>query len=214
MNRKLTLMIGKIFSSLFVLVFLLSILPVSVFAQDEKLVVDEEKPIVDTSFTPTEIISMRTENSKTTEITPGKYSCDSTIGAIHYKDDYSDNNEQWKDIDLTPTIAKDGTISVNKTPYELTIKGLEILVKDKKTGATTSLTLTDVGEGLSNSKVSTPSLKTGVGMTIASNIATDTDLEISWTNSKIRYTRILKTSLAPITAKYSITETGTNKICC
>ena len=205
-------MIKKLMVSIFVLIFLFGITPINVFAQDEKLVTDEEKPIEE-KFTPIERVDMYTENGRTTQIGTNTFSLDTSIGVVNYKDDYLSSTEQWKEIDLTPVVAKDGTISVKKAPYELTIKGLEVFVKDKKTGATTTLTLSDLGEGLSSSKVSTPSLDTSAkGMATAKNIATDTDLEISWENSRIKYTRILKSANAPVTAKYAITETGTTKI--
>lgn len=48
----------------------------------------------------TEVISRRTENSKTFLQKDGKFRCDISIGAIHYKDDYAKDLE-WKDIDPT-----------------------------------------------------------------------------------------------------------------
>jgi len=48
-----------------------------------------------------EIISERTESSKTYCLEDGSYAQDIYIGAIHYKDNYADDSEQWKDIDLT-----------------------------------------------------------------------------------------------------------------
>jgi len=42
-----------------------------------------------------EIVSKRTENSKTFYTGSGRFVIESSIGAIHYKDNYSDDKEQW-----------------------------------------------------------------------------------------------------------------------
>ena len=169
------------------------------FMYTEPAVADSGKQVLPVG----EIVSQRTENSKTTYLGNGKYSLDSSIGVIHYKDDYSNASEQWKDIDLTMVNGK-----VTKAPYELTLNGLNVTVKDKKTGAITTIGLTDVG----SSKVSTPILSIANSKATASNIATDTDLEISWSNSRISYTRILKSASAPVDAKFAITQTGNSII--
>lgn len=66
-----------------------------------------------------ELINKRTETSKTYLVGENKYSIDAHINAIHYKDDYLNSNETWKDIDLT----WDGK-RLDKAPY--------ILIKDDK----------------------------------------------------------------------------------
>lgn len=146
-----------------------------------------------------EIISLRTETGKTYDMGNGKYRAELYSGIIHYKDDYNSSLEQWKDIDLTMVNGK-----VTKAPYELTINGLDILIKNKKTGAKVSLKLTDIG----TSKVTTPTLSIFGNKATASNIVTDTDLEISWGLSSISYTRILKSVNAPVAAKFNISQTG------
>ena len=79
---------------------------------------------------PTEIVSMRTENSKTYSSNNGHYSTDISLSPIHYKNDYSNSSEQWKDIDLT--IRRD---QIDTAPYTLTInsKARQITIRDKRT---------------------------------------------------------------------------------
>jgi hypothetical protein len=50
---------------------------------------------------PVELVNQRTISSKTFDIGNGYYSTDAYIGAIHYKDDIDNPQEQWKDIDTT-----------------------------------------------------------------------------------------------------------------
>lgn len=171
--------------------------PVNVQAQEKE------------KFTPTEIIAQRTENSKTIQTGEKTFSFVSSIGPIHYKDDYKDDKEQWKEISLE---MKDGKLTT--APYELTIDGLRVVVLDKKTGSTTQLELTDIGDSKTMyTAIETPKLDFSVkGKATAKDVATGTDLEISWDNSRVSYTRILKSSNASTIAKYSITETGTTKI--
>jgi hypothetical protein len=158
-----------------------------------------------------ELVENRTENSKTSYLGNGKYSLAITIGAIHYKNNYSSSSEQWKDIDLTPVQGRTMTEYVVKAaPYELTIDGLDVTVKDKKTGSIITIKLTDIGTSLTGSTaVATPTLTFSNGMATAKDIFTDTDLEISWSNTQISYTRILKSDKASTLAKYDISQTGT-----
>jgi len=176
-----------------------------VMAQDGEIGDVADEPAVG------ELIDKRTENSKTSYLGGGSYSLDSSIGVIHYKDDYASATEKWKNIDLTPVEGKTKTEMVVKTaPYELTIDGLNVTVKDKKTGSITTLKLTDIGTATTGSTaVATPILTFANGKATAKDVFTDTDLEISWENSRINYTRILKSANAPSLAKFDISQTGT-----
>lgn len=66
---------------------------------------------------PIEIIEERTESSKKFSIGGNSYAIEATIGAIHYKNDKQDENEQWKDIDTT--ISPEGLVSL--APYDLQV---------------------------------------------------------------------------------------------
>jgi hypothetical protein len=167
---------------------------------------EKEKP-----FVPVELVDERTENSKTIQTGTNTFSLDSSIGVIHYKDDYNSTTEGWKNINLTPVAGKTSTeMVVTKAPYELTIDGLDLKVKDKKTGSITTLKLTDIGTSVTGSTaVTTPVLTFVNGKATAKDIFTDTDLEISWSDYQIRYTRILKSADAPTLAKFNITQMGT-----
>jgi hypothetical protein len=79
----------------------------------------------------TEVTEKRTENSKTYYLGNNKYRAEISIGAVHYKDDYKDADEQFKDIDLTWVNGK-----ITKAPYTLERIGNKIIVLDKKTGQT------------------------------------------------------------------------------
>ena len=64
--------------------------------------------------------------------------------SIHYKDNYKDDSEQWKDIDL----SFDEQNRITKAPYELTVDtdNYSITIKDKKTGQVSSLKLIKIGD--------------------------------------------------------------------
>ena len=86
-----------------------------------------------------ELISLRTANSKTYDIGIGKRRAVISGNIIHYKDNYTNKSEQWKDIDLTIIDGK-----VTAAPYELTIDGKKLTFRDKKTGEISTLELLSV----------------------------------------------------------------------
>ena len=122
-----------------------------------------------------EIVTLRQENTKTFNLTNGKQLLEAHIGAIHYKDNYADLNEQWKDIDLTWKGNK-----ITKAPYELTLEGQKITIRDKKTG-----------------EVSTCEL--------LSSKPTDLNWEIIPKNDKVAFRHILSFDKIPFKAKFKIT---------
>jgi len=86
-----------------------------------------------------EIVSKRTECSKTFDLGGRKRGLDCHIGAIHYRDNYADAQEGWKDIDLTWEGNR-----INKAPFELTIEGTKITFRDKKTNKSSIIELMEV----------------------------------------------------------------------
>lgn len=157
--------------------------------------------IYDNKYIGEEILKERTENSKTTYLGNNKFAVDVYKAPIHYKDNYDDPNEQWKDIDLT---IENGRIT--KAPYNLTIDYINksIVVVDKKTSATIVIGLNELG-GLSPGVQSAYIEK---GKVTFSNVAIDTDVVIVASNSNIRFKRILKSDLAPTSAKFNIIQFG------
>jgi hypothetical protein len=81
-------------------------------------------------------------------------------------------------------------------------------VVDKKTGGSTTLELDSIGTKDKKdigSKISATITKDVVKWT---NVASDTDLQITATNTQVKLTRILKSIVAPLDAKFKITQTG------
>lgn len=151
-----------------------------------------------------EVISKRSENSKTyylgkNEKGLDRFSLEISMGVVHYKDNYNNEYEEWKNIDLTPV---NGVVS--KAPYILTISGKTVTVYDKKTGSVVSLDLAQID----GKTVSSPILEFSKGKATAQNIATDTDLEITWNENSISFSRILKSSKAPMQATFGISQNG------
>jgi hypothetical protein len=149
---------------------------------------------------PKEVISSRTESSKTYDLGNGKYALDSTLGSIHYRNNYDDGNEVWKEIDTTIVDGK-----INKAPYTLSIYGNSVEVKDKKTNSVTTISLDEIG----GDKVQlTEPIYKGNTATFE-NVAQDTDVQVVATNNHVYFKRILKSSLAPSVAVFLIDQKGT-----
>jgi len=153
-----------------------------------------------------DLISARTENSRTVLMSKNKYSVEYSLYPMFYKDNYNDDKELWKEIDLTPVRISDTEIVVKKAPYELNIDGFKVTVMDKKTGAITILRLTEIGGFKVN--LNSSSLIFSKGKAVAADIAPEVDLEISWNSSKIKYTRILKSEKASTMARFDFVQLG------
>lgn len=149
-----------------------------------------------------EIIELRTENSKTKWLGGNRYSTEISLGAIHYKDNYSNSSEQWKDIDLTFVNNQ-----ITKAPYILTVNPdtYSLTMYDKRTGSTASLALLSIG-GKSCGKVTKSDSK---GKMTFSNVATDTDIEVVADNTRVQFKRILKSVNAPVEAIFGLSQIGT-----
>ncbi|MBA7566414.1 hypothetical protein ES708_08105 [subsurface metagenome] len=85
---------------------------------------------------PKELIERRTANSKTFDLGKGRRQLVAHIGDVHYKDNYADLSERWKDIDLTWEGNR-----ITKAPYELVHTGKKLTLKDKKTGEVSTIEL-------------------------------------------------------------------------
>ena len=139
-----------------------------------------------------EILSLRQENSKTFKLADGSEQLVISLGAIHYKDNYADPDEQWKDIDLNWEGNR-----ITKAPYELTLEGNKVTIRDKKTGEVSTIELLDIGG------VPIPAQAWEHSKGLAK--AFDTDLEIVAENTRVRFTRILKSDKAPKDAQFKVT---------
>ncbi len=64
-----------------------------------------------------EVLEKRTVNSKTFKVADNKFRILKTAGAVHYKNNLRDDNEPWKEVDLT--IDSDGKVS--KTHFDLEV---------------------------------------------------------------------------------------------
>jgi hypothetical protein len=136
-----------------------------------------------------EILSQRTENTKT--YNNGKSLVKQiSMGALHYKDDYTDNKESWKDIDLTIVNGK-----VTKAPYTLTIDGNKATILCKRTGRTSTIETVSIGSSTISSSL---------------NIASKTEIEkyvdfgLVVENERIRFQRTIKSADASTSATFKV----------
>lgn len=92
-----------------------------------------------------EIISMRKEFSKTFRLSNGKIACDISPYAVHYKEDYDDTKEKWKDIDLTPVEDGDDYV-IDKAPIRVIINNknkIQYTIISRRTGHEVEVKLQD-----------------------------------------------------------------------
>ena len=143
-------------------------------------VTDPEKIVTD------ELTSLRTETSKTFGLGNGIREVVVSMGAVHYKDSYTDKSEQWKDIDLTWEGNK-----ITKAPYDLALEGNKLTIRDKKSGEVSTIELLEIGKEFISLSALDETL--------------DTDVEIVVENSSVRFARILKSDKAPTEAKFKVT---------
>lgn len=86
-----------------------------------------------------ELINKRTEFNKVYTLKNKTYALYSSVSPIHYKDNYNDKYETWKNIDLT---FNNNVLS--KAPYILEINNNSYTIMSKKSGK--SLTIAGVGQ--------------------------------------------------------------------
>jgi hypothetical protein len=141
-----------------------------------------------------EVIELRTETSRTVYLGNGKYQFQTGGDIIHWKYDYKDEKEQWKETDLT---FKDGRIT--EAPFTLEVKGLEVTMTSRKTGTIQTLTLDKI-DGLTSVK-SSEWVYSGNTATWK-DAALDTDVVLEVLPEGFRYKRILKSDKAILQAEY------------
>lgn len=86
-----------------------------------------------------EMVKLRTETSKTYYLGENERGLEISVGAIHYKNNYADPQEQWKDIDLTWEGNR-----ITKAPYELVLDGNKATLRDKRTDEVSTIELLDI----------------------------------------------------------------------
>lgn len=83
-----------------------------------------------------DIVGLRQECNKTFDLGNRVIQKLASVAPIHYKDNYADSMEHWKDIDLTWEGNR-----IIKAPYELTLDGQKVTFKNKRTGEVSTLEL-------------------------------------------------------------------------
>ncbi len=148
-----------------------------------------------------ELIEKRASNTKTYDLGNGKRQLLVSIGDIHFKDNYA-SNEQWKDIDLNWEGNK-----ITKAPYELTLEGNKVTIRDKKSGEVSTIELLDIGgKGIpAKAWEKAKGLARAKGITTVENVALDTDLEVIAENSRVRFARVLRSDKAPKDTTFRVT---------
>jgi len=144
-----------------------------------------------------EISALRTENSKTYDLGGGKFRR-VISNTLHYKDDYNDPAEPWKDVNLN---FVDGRI--DRAPYILEVNELTIELTSKKTGTIQTLTLERIGSEKPKRPVLWQFVK---NKAVWEHAAPNTDVVIEAGPSFVRVKRILHSITAPLEAEFNHTK--------
>lgn len=171
---------------LLLVVLLVSLVPVPVQAQEF------------------ELVDLRTETSKTYDLGGGARRIEISTGPIHYKDNYWDPNEPWKDIDTTIVNGR-----VTKAPYELTINvtNRSFTVRDKATGEITTIRLDFLStKAAPQAQVALSTHKpTTIGnKVIWSNIAGGIDSVIEVGGTWVKFSRVIRNEHAAQLATFTV----------
>lgn len=151
-----------------------------------------------------EIIAERTENIKKLYLGIDSYALDIAVGAVHYRDDYSDEKEQWKDIDLTFEDSR-----ITRAPYILTVDqdNRSLTVYDKKTEKTSSLRLCGIGnEDAGNIEKTAPAISEGKIQW--DNMVDGLDVAVTARNTSVSFDWIIKDENAPHEVEFEIEDGG------
>jgi len=144
-----------------------------------------------------ELIHLRSESGKTFDLGGNKRALELSSGIVHYKDNYADASEAWKDIDTTIVNGH-----VDKAPYILTINydNLSITFKDKRTGNETILELAGIPPG--RLKKVAPSVQ-GNTATMA-EVLNGLDIKIVASDTQVRFQRIIKNANVPKRVDFAV----------
>ena len=149
-----------------------------------------------------EIIDLRSEYSKTVYLGNSRFGVTTYTAPIHYKFNYNDDSEVWKNIDTT---IRDGRI--DSAPYTLVIDydKYQITFTNKKDGSTTTLALDKIGTTKTLSK--TPIIDKNTAT--FTNVFTDVDIIIEANNKGVSIKRVIKSAGASTLADFNISQVGT-----
>ena len=112
------------------------------------------------------------------------------LGDVHYKDNYKDDTELWKPIDLTIVNGR-----MDKAPYILEVKDNRTTITCKKTGRKSIVEMKSIGT-VDVSKDTLLDQK---------SVAVDTDYKLVLHPDKVKFQRTLLSDKAPFDAKFKIT---------
>jgi hypothetical protein len=148
-----------------------------------------------------ESIALRNEYSKTHYKSQNGYSLDNSVGPIHYKNDYTDNSEDWKEIDTKLEFVA-GKYVVNTAPFSLEILSDKAGFKvTSKRGGWNEISLKD-NPDLTKATVSDNEI------TFA-DAFTDVDIKVVVQRSRVTILKIIKSATAKRVFKYDIKESKT-----
>lgn len=157
---------------------------------------------------PVELINQRTESNKKYSLGGNSYAIEATTGAIHYKNDRSNERETWKEIDTT--ISNQGVVTT--APYDLQVylDGLPGFHYVSKESGEFDVRIKEARLDSLNGIRAPPNTK--VKPVIEGNTVTwydyypDVDVVLTAFNSGVSLNRIIKSPTAPLEYDVTVTE--------
>ena len=149
-----------------------------------------------------EIINKRAECRKIWDIGGGKHRMVVGLGMVHYKNDYTNKTESWKEIDLT--LEPDGTC--NKAPYTIQVftdrVGFSYV---SKRGGRIDVELDKIG-GKDKTTVQTFTVVQEANQLFWNNVDKDIDIKVLLRPQSVEIFKLLKTDKAAKNLKWKYTK--------
>jgi len=148
-----------------------------------------------------EVAVKRRQNSKTYRTGKRGFNLSATMGVIHYKDDYTDDNSLWEEIDLTI----DGDGKMNRAPYQIEVHSDRLGYRywSKRNGYI-SLELIEVGgEPVNNRRYS---MRREGNQLFWENVSDGLDLKLLLSPTRAEIFKHLADSNAPRQLKWRVQE--------
>lgn len=150
-----------------------------------------------------ERIDLRTETSTTYQTGKNTYRTEISIAPKYYKNNYNDDKELWKPIDL----SFDSNNSITKAPYILNVNtgNMSLSVHNKKTGEDSTIGLIQIGTGQGKDKKNGITPVKNTGNITWLDYVSGLDVSIIATSTSVAFSRTIKYPGVATDASFDIT---------
>lgn len=160
-----------------------------------------EKPV-----NSTEVLNKRTLNSKTFNKGGGKFKLFKFFGAIHYKNNFDDTTEEWKEIDLTPQEQVNKFV-ISEAPYNLEVAKNQVgFAYTSKRGGSVTARLKAIDDNLLKDLNLNLNARLENNKIYWDDVRPGLDIYIELRSSGVEFFKVLKNDQAPTKLEWEIEE--------